>query len=290
MSLSVVICTRNRAEQLRTCLTRLALVEPDRRDIELVIIDNGSSDHTADVIEDWLPRLPFQAHAFFEARPGSSQAKNTGIANSTGELIFFTDDDCYLESGFFSKLENAVKQSGFEYGGGQIFPGQSGLDPRVAQLFFQEPMAIPPGTPIIPTGFIQGANFFFRRLVFERAGLFNVHVGAGTPFSCEDIEMCARASRAGFLGGRLPDFIVYHDHGRLYNSKEAEQTVLGYNRGRGAYFAELMQARVDVWPYWWQHSYVDGFGSHEDRLRRMCEEMRGFVDYFEQVLDKRQGD
>ncbi len=286
MSLSVVICTRDRADQLRTCLARLAVVEPDRLDIELVIVDNGSTDHTSKVIEEWLPKLPFQAQAVHEAKPGVSQAKNAGIANCTGELIFFTDDDCYLEPGFFTKLEKAVSQSGYDYGGGPILPSHPGLDPRVAQLLISEATTIPRGTLIIPTGFIQGANFFFRRHVFERAGLFNVHVGAGTTFSCEDIEMCARASRAGFLGGRLPDFIVYHDHGRLHGSEEANRTVMLYNRGRGAYFAELMEARVDVWPYWWQHSYAGGVGSHEDRLKRMCEEMRGFVEYFEQVLAK----
>jgi glycosyltransferase involved in cell wall biosynthesis len=285
MTLSIVLCTHNRANQLSICLTKLAQVEPDRKDIELVIVDNASTDHTPQVIEAFMATAPFVVRTCFEPQPGVSRAKNKGILLSTGDLIFFLDDDCYPELGFFGKLENAVAHSGFDYGGGQILPNSPDLDDRVAQMAVTKTTVIPPNTPVLPPGFIQGASMFFRRHVFEKTGFFNVNVGAGTAFPCEDIEMVTRASRAGFLGGQLPGFTVYHDHGRLRGSAEAEETVHGYNRGRGAYFAGLLHSEAQgVWPFWWEFSYIHGRGSHLNRLRRLCVEMRGAVEYLETLL------
>ena len=53
-----------------------------------------------------------------------------------------------------------------------------------------------------------------RRNVIAAVGPFDPDLGAGTPFPAEDVELVARASAAGWLGGYYPGPIVYHDHGR----------------------------------------------------------------------------
>jgi glycosyltransferase involved in cell wall biosynthesis len=285
MKLSVVVCTRNRAVQLVKCLNKLALVEPERNDIELIVVDNGSTDDTADVIERAAKTSPFMFHHHFEPKKGVSHARNCGVLNCSGELIFFTDDDCYLEPGFFSKFEQAVHSSGFAFGGGQILPHSADLDQRVAQMTVEKLCQIPPEMSVVPPGFIQGASMFFMRDIFEKTGLFNVELGAGTPFPCEDIEMVARAARAGFVGGQLPGFTVYHDHGRIRNSPEALETIHGYKRGSGAYYAELMlSGNESAWPFWWNKTYVQNHLPPVHKLRTLGIEMQAAAEYLEARL------
>jgi len=285
VKLSVVVCTRNRANQLAHCLNKLALVEPARHDIELIVVDNGSTDDTATVIEHAAKTSPYLFRHHFEPKKGLSHARNCGVLQSSGDLIFFTDDDCYLEPGFFSKLEQAVRASGFDFGGGQILPHSADLDHRVAHMRVEKLCQISPDMPVVPPGFIQGASMFFMRDIFEKIGLFNVALGAGTPFPCEDIEMVARAARAGFVGGQLPGFTVYHDHGRIRNSAGALETIHGYKRGSGAYYAELMlSGNESAWPFWWHKTYVQNQLPPVHKLRALGIEMQAAAEYLEARL------
>ena len=92
MQISVVLCTRNRAEQLRSTLesaTRMRI--PDGLAWEFVLVDNGSTDHTADVVADFEGRLPIRR--VVETTPGLSNARNCGVAAARGDHNSWTDDD-----------------------------------------------------------------------------------------------------------------------------------------------------------------------------------------------------
>lgn len=285
MKLSVILCTRNRAEQLRGCLAKMAEVEPARRDIEFIVVNNASTDHTAEVIETFASMAPFPTRQVFAMEPGLARARNAGLDSSTGDLIFFTDDDCYLEPEFFTKFEKAVIESGVDYGGGQILLYSADDDERIANLKVTEIKQIAPHTAVVKAGVIQGANMFFHRRVFDAIGAFDPNLGAGTPFSCEDIEMVSRASRHGFTGGQVPGFTVYHHHCRRRGSPEANKTVLEYDRGRGAYYAGLLAAGVaEAWPGWWAGTYTNGNGDDREKLDRLCRELRGAAEYLEFLL------
>jgi glucosyl-dolichyl phosphate glucuronosyltransferase len=92
-SVSIIICTRNRAEHLRKTLEAIARVGETRdHSAELILVDNGSTDHTADVARDYKP-AGMTLRYVRETRPGLSVARNTGLAHSTGDIILFTDDD-----------------------------------------------------------------------------------------------------------------------------------------------------------------------------------------------------
>ena len=57
---------------------------------------------------------------------------------------------------------------------------------------------------------MQGANMFFHKRVFETVGTYNPHLGAGTDFCFEDVDMATRASLAGFTGVRVHGLVVRH--------------------------------------------------------------------------------
>jgi GT2 family glycosyltransferase len=237
--ISLVICSRNRARQLAATLRKLDLADLTRNAVEVTLIDSASTDSTHEVMREFKEKTSITVNIGQADRPGLGLARNVGIKISAGDVIVFTDDDCYIDANYFTSLLLLWDQRSFQYGGGQILMYDSSLDPRVANLTIERRLDIPPST-ILSAGDLQGANMFFSRAVFNRAGLFNENMGSGTPFACEDIEMATRASMSGFRGVLLPDLKVLHDHGRKAGTPEADRTIEGYDFGRGAYYASLI--------------------------------------------------
>jgi len=239
--ISLVVCSRNRAGQLAKMLGKLDPVELRRNAVEVNLVDSASTDSTYEVMREFKEKSSFPVNIAQAERPGLGLARNVGIKLASGGVIVFTDDDCYLGANYFTNLATLWDERSFQYGGGQVLMYDESLDPRIARLTIYHRQGIPPNAILTP-GSIQGANMFFAREVFARAGLFNDNMGSGTPFACEDIEMATRASMHGFRGVLLPELKVVHDHGRKRGSPEADRTVEGYNFGRGAYYAALFAA------------------------------------------------
>ena len=101
IDVSVVICTRDRAEQLREVLSSFLLMQiPQELRWELCIVDNGSSDHTAGVIESFESQLPIRR--VLEEEAGLSNARNRGVEVALGQYVCWTDDDVVLSPGWLS--------------------------------------------------------------------------------------------------------------------------------------------------------------------------------------------
>src|SRR5206468_1126302 len=92
-SVSIIICTRDRAAHLRQTLESIARVRiPDGWQLELIVVDNASVDETAQVIRECrMPGMPVRY--LHEPRRGKGHALNTGIAAARGEILLLTDDD-----------------------------------------------------------------------------------------------------------------------------------------------------------------------------------------------------
>lgn len=106
MQISVVLCTRNRAEQLRGTLesaTRMRI--PLGLAWEFVLVDNGSTDHTADVVSDFEGRLPIRR--VVETTPGLSNARNCGVDAARGVHICWTDDDVIIDQNWLAAYAEA---------------------------------------------------------------------------------------------------------------------------------------------------------------------------------------
>ncbi|MGH7169204.1 MAG: glycosyltransferase family A protein, partial [Gemmataceae bacterium] len=103
---SLVICTRNRVARLKRCLQYVAKQRPSCT-WELVVVDNGSSDETRAVLTEYVAGVPFSARVVQEPAPGVGRAKNAGWAASRGEIIAFTDDDCYIAPDYIDRVWKA---------------------------------------------------------------------------------------------------------------------------------------------------------------------------------------
>ncbi len=104
---SIVICTRNRCGLLDRCLSAVAHVWGVER-AEVLVVDNGSTDDTAAVVERWSTALP-RMRSVYEATTGLSHARNAGVGNAHGALLAFIDDDVLVDPGWLDGLYTAYE-------------------------------------------------------------------------------------------------------------------------------------------------------------------------------------
>lgn len=285
---SLIICSRNRRARLAESLERLPAASISRNRIEVVLVDSGSSDGTYDLMKSFASSAPFAVRAAAAARPGSGLARGRGIAAATGDFLVFTDDDCYLPEDYFDRLLEVGHEIDFDFGGGTIEPFE-GKSPAIGDRLLERRLL--PSRTLLAAGTIQGGNMFFRRTVFERAGLFREDFGAGARFSGDDIEMATRASLAGFTGLLLPGLRIYHDSPRRPGTREHSERLEQYDHGRGAYYASLLLAgHVLAWQMWAQTSLSPaGRAWPKESLEKLERELRGAADFIASTIGQERG-
>jgi len=223
---TVVICTRDRPESVVVALRGLAALRYSP--VEVVVVDNApSSDATRDAVAAEFgddPRFRYVR----EPRPGLSCARNRGVAEATGDIVAFTDDDVIIDPWW---LDGIVR-------GFQAVPGAGCVTGLIAtaeieneaQLYFhlragwgtsferrvfdldehRDDSALYPYSAGI---FGAGANFALSRLALKEIGGFHEALGAGTPCGGgEDLNMFVRVILGGYRLVYEPSAIVSHVH------------------------------------------------------------------------------
>src|SRR5439155_866013 len=107
---SIIICVYNRHVQVVECLESLLVM--DFKDFEIVVVDDASTDDTADRLEDFRqfhPRIPMTI-VRNECNLGVSGARNAGLKAAQGEFVFFTDSDCTVDHRWLGTLLKAFDQ------------------------------------------------------------------------------------------------------------------------------------------------------------------------------------
>ena len=219
-TVSVIIATYNRAALLDDCLGHLARQRFEPGD-ELIVVDNGSTDHTGRVIARHRERGTVPLRYLSEPRPGKSHALAKALAAAAGEVLAFTDDDVNVEAGWLDAIREAMRDPEIALVGGPVAPRWERPMPRWLVLDAEgygrlsAPLAIVDygrtATDLGDRTFL-GANLAARREVFERVGGFAPHLGKlrGTLLSGEDHDFCRRVQAAGFRAQYRPDARVRH--------------------------------------------------------------------------------
>jgi glycosyltransferase involved in cell wall biosynthesis len=236
MRLSVVVCTRGRPAQLGGCLERFRGLSSAAA-WELVVVDNGPGDGTSEVLRRYRSEARHPVTVVEEPKPGLGRARNRGWEAAGGELIAYTDDDCYPAHDYLDRIVECFQDRSLGFLGGRVLL----FDPTDFPITIQEldrRVDLEPGA-FVPAGLIHGANFAFRRTVLGAIGGFDPGFGAGTPFACEDVDALARAAAAGWRGAYDPRPLVYHHHGRK-TREEALRLRRVYDVARGAYYLKCI--------------------------------------------------
>ena len=239
--IALVIVTRNRHERLSRTLQSLKKLRTHLA-WELILVDNGSTDGTARVIERFAAEFPQPVRLVYEPALGQGNARNAGWMSAKAEIVAYLDDDCYPADNFLEAVVECFAETpnlGF-IGGRILLYDQTDLRITIQESVTRVPLA--PGSFVLP-GVIQGANSAFRRASLAEVDGFDPRFGgARGQFLAEELDVAARISAAGWHGAYDPRPMVYHHHGRKTRSEEWRIMRI-YQRGIGGFYAKCFWDR-----------------------------------------------
>lgn len=109
IQVSVVVPVYNTGIYLEKCLA--SLVNQTLKQLEVVVVDDGSTDESVQIIEEYVRRYPGRVRAFHKENGGQATARNRGIRECTGEYIGFMDSDDYAAPDMYERLYLAAAQA-----------------------------------------------------------------------------------------------------------------------------------------------------------------------------------
>jgi GT2 family glycosyltransferase len=193
---SVVVCTHNGARTLPQCLDAVqSLSYPN---FELIVVDDGSSDGSADIARSRGATLVEIEHR------GLSAARNAGIERADGEIVAFLDDDAFPDPDWLQYVAAQLQANGHGGIGGPNIPPDDGL---VADC-----VAAAPGGPIHvlisdrEAEHVPGCNMAFRKSALEEIGGFDERFRVAG----DDVDVCWRLQEAGRTLGFSAGAVVFH--------------------------------------------------------------------------------
>lgn len=201
ISISVIVPAYNAAETLGACLKALESQTKGRDQYEIIVVDDGSMDHTAEIAERHDVRVIRQSNA------GPAAARNRGAQVAQGELLLFTDSDCAPAADWIERMVEPFTDPDVVGAKGTYRTHQEGLVARFVQLEYEGKYQRMTSREQID--FVDTYSAAYRRDLFLENGGFDVSFSTA---SVEDQELSFRLARKGYRLVFVPDAVVYHVH------------------------------------------------------------------------------
>jgi glycosyltransferase involved in cell wall biosynthesis len=182
MTLSIIICSYNRASYISDALTSLYGQSSGLDDFEVIIVDNNSTDNTKEVYAQWRQTNTNGQFSFIsETKQGASFARNTGAAIAKGEWVCFMDDDAVATTDYVKNIIKHIQDQPFIVGfGGRIIPKYIPAEPKWMSYYVSSLVG---NFDYAPTAcaFENGkypleSNMIVKKSVYDQIGGFNVNL------------------------------------------------------------------------------------------------------------------
>jgi GT2 family glycosyltransferase len=224
-SVSVVVPTRDRPEQLTRCLSALAGVAYPPERLELIVVNDGGRARLEPICE--AARLPVRL--LHQEPTGPGAARNRGAAAAEGELLALTDDDCRPDAGWLRALAAALASAPDAGAGGQTLNALvsnpfADASQHIQALVYAHYNRDPEGAR-----FLASNNLAVPRRAFEELGGFD----EGFPLASEDRDFCDRWLASGRTLRYAPGAVVHH--ARELDLAGFVRQHLAYGRGAARY-------------------------------------------------------
>lgn len=200
IAVSVVIPALNEESCISRCLTSVLDQDYPRERMEVVVVDNGSTDATASVAHQ------FPVIVVEEVRRGVARARNAGILAASGEIIAFIDADCIAKQDWLRKLLLDSDDPGIDCFVGDILPMPKGglISDFIHDRHLISQKALLSSTPPVAAG----ANIAYRKSVFEGIGYYDEKFTEG-----EDGDLFWRFVKSNRFQYRFQgEAVVFHPH------------------------------------------------------------------------------
>ena len=210
---SIIVCSYNGGKTLKECLE--SLDQLNYPDYEIVLVDDGSKDDTADIVKTYHAERAAKAAArgralvdfipIVQRNMGLSYARNAGAAAATGAVFAYTDSDCMADPDWLFYLMGTLLSGDYAgVGGPNISPS--------AVNWVQASVAAAPGGPAhvllsdVVAEHVPGCNMAFHRWLFESLGGFDTEYRKAG----DDVDFCWRLQTSGQVIAFSPAAIVWH--------------------------------------------------------------------------------
>lgn len=183
--LTVIIPTRNRAELLNQTLESVAAQTMKQEDFELIVIDNGSTDGTAEVCKEYGMRHE-NLRYIYDARPGLHIGRNRGYLESRTDILVYADDDIIASPTWLETIDRGFQDEETVLIGGNNYPCFEGNPPgwmkslwtysyreQARRLESFSVIVIGNEARKVDPGMIFGCNFAIRKEILKEAGGFH---------------------------------------------------------------------------------------------------------------------
>lgn len=182
---SVIISVRNEESTIAACLESLLVQDYPRASTEIIVIDDGSTDATSEILREFANAHSQVRVITRTAESGDKrEALMAGIMEASGDILLFTDGDCTVKPGWVRQMAAALGER-FAFVAGPVVEAEApGLLRRLSRVEFLGLIGVAAG--LIRSGnpiFCNGANIAYRKSAFEAIGGF----GAGAHFSDDEV-------------------------------------------------------------------------------------------------------
>jgi glycosyltransferase involved in cell wall biosynthesis len=240
-TVSVVVPVKNGETTIGRLLESLRKLAYDPEKLEVIVIDGNSTDRTRMIVKKFPVKL------LIEERKGLNAARNTGIKNSRGDIVAFTDADCVVPSEWVNKIVENFRPPQVGCVGGNIKRYDDDFLSRYADTSIMPVMRRFKKREVLDMiklffNYPAGCNMAFRRKAINEVGYFDEDLRYGA----DDLELVEKVGKGGYKIVLDPDALVLHKH----RSKLKELLKQTFNYGRGGTHLFRRKGIMNVFSRW----------------------------------------
>jgi glycosyltransferase involved in cell wall biosynthesis len=244
--ISVIVCTHNRADQLPRVISQLRAQDYPREDFEIIVIDNGSIDHTPQVVERLVAEPGVRVRYIAEARLGITFARNRGAEVARYPYMAYLDDDCSVEPDWLSQLVKGfdLQNDVVAVGGRVVLDWSQTERPAWLGLGLERWLGAnshfgSQARLLEKQGFIMESNMALKREAWQSAGGFLGMEQFGSPHMAAQ-EVMYLLRQLHLKGGQIafiPQAIAVHSMGKYTRRRFLQR---GYWQGVSTGFLDYL--------------------------------------------------
>ena len=217
--ITLIICTYNREKYIRPLLESIAKNDYPTTEYEIVLVDNNCTDNTRGVCEEFSASHPEVALRYVvESEQGLSAARNKGIKEAKGDIIIYVDDDALVDSDYIRiYAEHFAANPDTMAAGGPIEPLYETEEPKwmspYTKALLTAWMNYGDNVREYPNGrYPGGGNAAYRKVVFDKVGLFNTELGrkGSALLASEEKDIFDKMKAQGMQVLYLPTPVLHH--------------------------------------------------------------------------------
>jgi len=233
-AVSIVVPVLNGGKTIESCLKSLMSMDYPSDKIEIIVVDNGSKDNTAELVSK------YPVVCVNEQRTGSSYARNTGIDHSVNNYIAFIDVDCVASRGMIRELMKSFDNEDVGVSVGEVvtYPSKNQVENYTAirKSKWQSRNMAYPKSPWFLSNCVV-----IKREVFEEVGHYDPQFSG---MGCEDIDFSWRFFNKGkYKSEYQPRAVLFHRHRSTFWGLFYQY----YRYGKGQYMLSLKHPGIISW-------------------------------------------